>query len=297
MPQRIKASLLLVSGVFAGVASFSLASRASAQPPDNAATPTGDGAARAAAFEAPAIEKRPLLGSAIPAGAYPAPGAPPAPGRDRSGATQDAGLVSMLLPLVSVLGLAAGCAVVLRTALRNSGALAASLGAGGKAPAGILEILGRYPVSRGQSLVLLRLDRRVLLLAQSHGGRAGGPAMTTLAEVADPVDVASILGKVQEAQDGSVTQRFRQLLQQAERGETPVDEPEPFRRAVEGPGGDRAELWDEQAAAETLARPSGAAPAVQPVRPRASDPVRSLRDRIEALKAGGPAADGQGAAA
>lgn len=236
----------------------------------------------------------PLAGAALPASEKrPLFGGPPdrtVPSTSRA-PSESIGVMSMLLPLALVVGLAVLCAGVIRKALQSSGTLAASLGAGGKAPPGILEVLGRYPVSRGSTLVLLRMDRRVLLISQSQGWRGGGAVMSTLAEVGDPTEVASILGKVQEAQEGSVAQRFRSLLAQVERGEAPPDEPEPFRAPIVSPEGDRSELWDARAAAEERGRPT---PALgTPVRPsrtssateaRGVDPVRSLRERIEAMK-------------
>jgi len=78
------------------------------------------------------------------------------------------------------------------------GAVARRFGGGvltrGGRPSGVIEVLARYPVSRGQTLVLLKLHRRVLLVHQS------GSAMTTLADVHEPEEVASLLARV-EAND------------------------------------------------------------------------------------------------
>ena len=52
---------------------------------------------------------------------------------------------------------------------------------GRPAQGSVVEILARYPVGRGQSLIVLRVARRVLLLHQA------GTSMTTLSEFADPV--------------------------------------------------------------------------------------------------------------
>ncbi len=62
---------------------------------------------------------------------------------------------------------------------------------GARRPSGVLEVLARFPVGRQQTLVLLKMDRRVLLLHQSAG------AMTTLAEVNDPHEVASLISRVE----------------------------------------------------------------------------------------------------
>ena len=71
--------------------------------------------------------------------------------------------------------------------------LMGALGPRGRAPSGVLEVLGRYPVSRHGLLVLIKVDRRVLLVSQT-GGR-GGHRMETLTEITDPADVASLVAK------------------------------------------------------------------------------------------------------
>lgn len=63
--------------------------------------------------------------------------------------------------------------------------------AGGARPSGVVEILARYPVARGQQLILLKLARRILLVHQN------GSAMTTLSEIVDENEVASLLARVE----------------------------------------------------------------------------------------------------
>jgi hypothetical protein len=113
--------------------------------------------------------------------------------------------------LALVLGLAISCAGAYRWIASRSGGLAARAGAPG-APAGILDLLGRYPMGRGQSLLLLRVDRRILLVSQSAGARVGAaPALATLCEITDPDEVASITAKASSSQGGfgSVIARFQ----------------------------------------------------------------------------------------
>lgn len=125
---------------------------------------------------------------------------------------------STVIPLAGVLGLAAVGARLLRTAAKRSGSLRSALGAGGRAPSGIMEILGRYPVSRGATLVLLKLDSRVLLLSQTSGGRFGaGAGFQTLAEINDPEEVASILIRSRDAEGDSLAERFRSMLHRFDR--------------------------------------------------------------------------------
>jgi flagellar biogenesis protein FliO len=139
---------------------------------------------------------------------------------------------------VLVLALIGATAWVIKRASRN-GTLMSALGAGGRAPAGILEVLGRYPISATSTLVMLKVDRRILLIAQSGGGRGGlfgsraaGPAtMQTLSEITDPEDVASILMKVQDDESRAANERFQGLLGQAEREQIRIE------RAAERRGG------------------------------------------------------------
>jgi len=153
-----------------------------------------------------------------------------------------------MMALGGVLALALAGGAVMRRLARGHGGLRASLGAGGRAPAGIMEILGRYPVGRGSTLVLLKLDRRVLLISQSAGGRLGaGAGMSTLCEITDPEEVASILVKSRDADGDSMTERFRTMLTRFDRGMDDGIEPEQSGRSIRvGGGGDRAELWEEQ---------------------------------------------------
>lgn len=100
---------------------------------------------------------------------------------------------------------------------RITGGLRSQLGAGGRAPAGILQILARYPIARGQTLVLLKLDRRVLLLNQTPEG------FKTLSEVVDVDEVASILRACRDEEGISMASRFSSLLRGFERDPSIAD--------------------------------------------------------------------------
>ncbi len=116
--------------------------------------------------------------------------------------------VTTLASLLAVVGLIIICAVVYRFLVSKTGGLAGQVGAAGKSPAGILSVLGRYPLGRGQTLVLLQVDRRVLLLCQSASGRFGRTiTTTTLSELADPDEVASIIAKA-----NGTTNEFEDVL-------------------------------------------------------------------------------------
>lgn len=157
--------------------------------------------------------------------------------------------------LALVLALIFGVRAAVRRVAGRAG-LMGQIGAGGRAPAGILEALGRYPVSRGQTLVLLRLDRRVLLLSQSSSG------FSLLTEVNDPDEVASLLVQARDADGDSMAQRFRGLLRAMERDPSIVgeDDREPDYRAGRG----------------TLEP--------EPLATGGADPVVSLRRRLTAMR-------------
>ncbi len=109
-----------------------------------------------------------------------------------SGATSVGSTVASLAAVVAVI---VACFTGYRLLAARAGGLAGQAASAG-APAGILDLLGRYPIGRGQTLLLLKVDRRVLLVAQSAPSRVGSaPAMSTLCEIADPDEVSAILRK------------------------------------------------------------------------------------------------------
>lgn len=178
-----------------------------------------------------------------------------------------------IVALGGVLLLIFGVAQVFKRLARSQGGLAGQLGAGGNAPSGILEVIGRYPITTGLTLVVLKFDRRVLLVSSSSGTRgknAKGPSMQTLCELTDPEDVASILLKSRSASGESIAHSFERALQDADdftdesiyRYDEPMKSPArtPTRsrpaRTITSDEGDRAELWsssdDGLAAAKVL---------------------------------------------
>lgn len=158
-----------------------------------------------------------------------------------------------------------------------SSGLSSQLGAAGRSPSGVLEVLGRYPISRGQTLVLLRLDRRVVLLSQTPAG------FSTLSEVSDPDEVASILMKARDDEGASLAARFNTLLREVE--QDPSVASEPFEMAA-GPTTPRI------ARAFPTAAPSQNSPAapIGLVQPQTLEDARpltgaeSLRRRLGTLK-------------
>lgn len=155
--------------------------------------------------------------------------------------------------LALVVGLIGGLAVATRRVSTRAG-LAGALGAGGRAPSGVLEVLGRYPVARGQTLVLLKLDRRVLLLSQQAGA-----GFRTLTEITEPEEVAELLVRTSREEERSAAEKFRGLLQRFdhEHGSRDVSPSNrstasggaSSRRVELGPDGDRVELLQASGAA------------------------------------------------
>ncbi len=121
-----------------------------------------------------------------------------------------------MLQTVLTLGVVIGAILLIgagvRKIARAKGGLLAELGAGGKAPAGVLEVLGRYPISRSSMLVLLKLDRRILLTCQTQGRRGAATGMSMLCEITDPEEVASILLKTREEEGDSLAKKFEAML-------------------------------------------------------------------------------------
>lgn len=97
------------------------------------------------------------------------------------------------------------------------GSMAGQLGPGGKAPSGVLSVLARYPISRGQSLVLLHMDQRILLLNQTPEG------FRPLSEITDPQEVASLLVRTRDEEGDSFVARFSNLLSRFESDPEMVD--------------------------------------------------------------------------
>ena len=217
MPQGITAAVstfVWIGSVFAQADRFvgpqprqvdAAVSEAAGQPADLPAVPASSSAA---------IEARPL---GLPeAGATTArlragrgasmtdPATPAAPIEVGPGWWRTAGaLVLVVVVILFIAGFA-------RKLAGRSNGLMHAIGAGGRAPSGLLQVLGRYPVGRGQTLILLRLDRRVLLLCQSVGAKGAG--MRTLCEVTDPDEVASLLLHAADAEGRSISAKFRDMV-------------------------------------------------------------------------------------
>ncbi|MBX3386105.1 MAG: FliO/MopB family protein [Phycisphaeraceae bacterium] len=141
--------------------------------------------------------------------------------------------------------------------------IAAMLGPAGRAPSGVMRVLARYPAARGQTLVLLQVDRRVLLLSHTHPSlrlRGGHGGFSTLAEFTEPEEVASLVLKSGAAGESASDGRFVNAMLTHDAGYAAIErvdpaetaggappEAEPNRLVRRNVDGDRAELWDDRA--------------------------------------------------
>lgn len=123
----------------------------------------------------------------------------------------DSSMSRTILSLAAVIALIFATRWVVRRLAARTGGMAAQLGPAGRAPSGVLTVLARYPVARGQSLVLLKMDQRVLLLSQSSEG------FRTIAEVTDPDEVASLIIRTRDEEGESLAAKFTSMLKRFER--------------------------------------------------------------------------------
>lgn len=116
-----------------------------------------------------------------------------------------------MLPLGVVLGLIVAVGIVFKRFLPGRRLLA-----GG----GAIEVLARSVISSKQSMVLVRLGRRLLLVGVSP------EQLNTLCIVEDPEQVAGLLGEVASHQPNSISEAFRRsFAEEAEQyGEPPPED-------------------------------------------------------------------------
>jgi len=174
----------------------------------------------AASTPVPASESKALGSPERSFAKSPARTVPAGPAGSASSSNVLQGMVGPLAVVLVLIAMLAGFVVLIarvRSKMGGGASLGASFGAGGRAPAGILEVLGRYPLARGLTLVLLKVDRRVLLLSQTRNGRLGGLSLSPICELDSPEDVASILLKVRDADSASLTNKFASVFRSLDR--------------------------------------------------------------------------------
>ncbi|MDP1662179.1 MAG: flagellar biosynthetic protein FliO [Phycisphaerales bacterium] len=253
---------------------------ADGQPQADGAAPATSPAPAPNSAVPPAEDSRPLFPAGFKA---PAPGGGAATAKPAQTPAETTGIgtiTATAVPLAVVIGVIIVAAMLFKRAVKSGGSLAAAIGAGGRAPAGLLEVLGRYPIARGQTLVLLKVDQRVLLLSQSQATRGHCGGFTTLSEITDPCDVASILAKVGESEASGPASRFNALLADAD-GHHDAARPRGLRRLA-GLINPQPVSWQEPEppAPTELEGPESPAPTMR------FTGVDTLRSRLAAMKGG-----------
>ena len=127
------------------------------------------------------------------------------PGERSLAAGASRGFMDELLPTGVALGATLLAIVLARSAARRFGTRLT----GGKRPQGVVEVLARYPVARGQQVVLLKVGRRVIV---AHQGAQG---MQTLSEFAGEAEVADLLARCEAGSRGTAQFSFDSLLRQS----------------------------------------------------------------------------------
>ena len=164
----------------------------------------------AAARAEGAPQDRPLF----PAGSAPVKpvaveGDPSAEDRTLAAGGAETGFLGELLPTGAALGGTLLAIVLARSAVKRWGGGLGNALSGGKRPSGVVEVLARYPVARGQQVVLMKVGRRVLVVHQ------GGAAMQTLSEFTGADEVADLLARCEAGSRGTAQFSFDSLLRQS----------------------------------------------------------------------------------
>ena len=90
----------------------------------------------------------------------------------------------------------------------------------------LVRVLGRTPLAPKQQVLVLQVGRRVLVVADSHG------RMNALCEIAEPDEVALLIGTTKSSDEPEKARRFGSVLRRAA---------EPFGRELPGPANDSEE--------------------------------------------------------
>jgi flagellar biogenesis protein FliO len=81
-------------------------------------------------------------------------------------------------------------------------------------PKEVVQVIGRTPLAPRQQMYLIRFGNKVLLVSQQLG------QTTTLSEIENPDEVAHLLGLCEQQSSTSISNSFRDVLQQITLGST-----------------------------------------------------------------------------
>ena len=114
-------------------------------------------------------------------------------------------LFGEVLQTAAALGATLLAIVLARSVARRFGGAAA----GARGPSGVVGVLARYPLARGQQVVLLEVGRRILVTHQT------AQSVTTLSEFSDPDDVADLRARCEAGRRGTHAFSFDALLRRS----------------------------------------------------------------------------------
>jgi flagellar biogenesis protein FliO len=112
-----------------------------------------------------------------------------------------------LLPTALALGATLLVIVLARSAIKRFGGKLP----GARRPEGVVSVLARYPVARGQQIVLLKVGRRVIVANQ------GAQGMQTLSEFSAEADVADLVARCEASDRAKSPFSFDALLRQSDK--------------------------------------------------------------------------------
>ena len=112
-----------------------------------------------------------------------------------------------LLPTALSLGATLLVIVLARSAIKRFGGKLP----GARRPQGVVEVLARYPIARGQQVVLLKVGRRVIV---THQGAQG---MQALSEFSSESDVADLVARCEAGERAKSPFSFDALLRQSDK--------------------------------------------------------------------------------
>ena len=112
-----------------------------------------------------------------------------------------------LLPTALALGATLLVIVLARSAIKRFGGKLP----GAKRPEGVVMVLARYPVARGQQIVLLKVGGRVIVANQ------GAQGMQTLSEFSSQAEVAELVARCEAGDRAKSAFSFDALLRQSDK--------------------------------------------------------------------------------
>ena len=112
-----------------------------------------------------------------------------------------------ILPTALALGATLLVIVLARSAIKRFGGKLP----GARRPQGVVEVLARYPIARGQQVVLLKVGRRVIV---THQGAQG---MQALSEFSSESDVADLVARCEAGERAKSPFSFDALLRQSDK--------------------------------------------------------------------------------